>query len=847
MDTAGWSGVRDWRVTLRALGSRSVLLPPSRERLVGAVVVAAVGLSLATWICSVFVGDKAPLAIPALTYLMAVLLVSVVGRLVVGFVAALVAAALMAYYFAPPYHTFAIDDGTIIGSTIAFLLVAGFASLLITGESWSRQTADDARRRLGLIAEASGELTETLDERRALQVLAELATKTMADYCVVDVLENGELRRTVVAGGAAGSELIQRMELLGASRKSPVYAVVETGHPVLMGDPESVRRAAAAISPAHAETTAGAGVRSSMIVPLSSPEGVLGAMSLVVTDGDRRFVKDDLDVAVEFGRRAGAALFNARLYRNAESERARLTTLLERLPVGVMIAEPDGTISIRNDVANRLWPQAATAGPRSADGAGPLHRALDGEIIDREEIRVEHIDRQVTWLSASAAPIRDSAGEVLAAVVTLYDLTEHREATARLEFLSEASRLLSSSLAYEETLQRLAELVVPRLADWCSITVSDEGGLRNVAVAHRDPEKVKFARDLQEKLPPDPNAAQGAPHVIRTGQSEFIPIISEQLIADAVPDEELRELLYELKLRSAITAPLSARGRTFGAISLVQAESNRRYTQADLLLAEDLGARSGLAIDNARLYSEQAAIARTLQRSLLPARLPDVAGVEVATRYNAAGQGNEVGGDFYDLWRIDDERFGFCIGDVCGKGAPAAAVTALTRHTIRTASLVAPRPDPEVVLVAANDGILRRLEESRFCTVVYGYGTRRPGGLVELVLASAGHPPPLVVRDGQVLRPTKPGTLLGVFPEIVVSPHIETLRPGDRLVLWTDGISERRNDDGAMYGEQRLVELIGRNAGASAETIAAVVEKDVLGFSRLPLNDDLAMLVLAVG
>ena len=199
MDTAGWSGVRDWRVTLRALGSRSVLLPPSRERLVGAVVVAAVGLSLATWICSVFVGDKAPLAIPALTYLMAVLLVSVVGRLVVGFVAALVAAALMAYYFAPPYHTFAIDDGTIIGSTIAFLLVAGFASLLITGESWSRQTADDARRRLGLIAEASGELTETLDERRALQVLAELATKTMADYCVVDVLENGELRRTVVA------------------------------------------------------------------------------------------------------------------------------------------------------------------------------------------------------------------------------------------------------------------------------------------------------------------------------------------------------------------------------------------------------------------------------------------------------------------------------------------------------------------------------------------------------------------------------------------------------------------------------------------------------------------------
>ena len=416
-----------------------------------------------------------------------------------------------------------------------------------------------------------------------------------------------------------------------------------------MGDPESVRRAAAAISPAHAETTAGAGVRSSMIVPLSSPEGVLGAMSLVVTGGDRRFVKDDLDVAVEFGRRAGAALFNARLYRNAESERARLTTLLERLPVGVMIAEPDGTISIRNDVANRLWPQAATAGPRSADGAGPLHRALEGEIIDREEIRVEHVDRQVTWLSASAAPIRDSAGEVLAAVVTLYDLTEHREATARLEFLSEASRLLSSSLAYEETLQRLAELVVPRLADWCSITVSDEDGLRNVAVAHRDPEKVKFARDLQEKLPPDPNAAQGAPHVIRTGQSEFIPIISEQLIADAVPDEELRRAAVRTQAaerdhRSAVGPGQDVRRHLAGAGG-VEPPLHASRSAAGRGPGRPLRPRHRQRPAVLRAGGDRA----TLQRSLLPApaarRARRRGGHPLAT---PPDQGNEVGGDFYD-------------------------------------------------------------------------------------------------------------------------------------------------------------------------------------------------------
>jgi serine phosphatase RsbU (regulator of sigma subunit) len=334
--------------------------------------------------------------------------------------------------------------------------------------------------------------------------------------------------------------------------------------------------------------------------------------------------------------------------------------------------------------------------------------------------------------------------------------------------------------------------------------------------------------------------------VIRTGRSEYIPFISEQLIADAVPDEEQRRVILALKLRSAITAPLSARGRTFGAITLVQAESNRRYTESDLLLAEDLGSRAGLAIDNAHLYSEQAKIARTLQRSLLPARLPDIPGVEVATRYHAAGQGNEVGGDFYDLWRIDDDRFAFCIGDVCGKGAPAAAVTALTRHTIRTASLVAAEPEPEIVLVAANDGILRRLEDSRFCTVAYGAATRTADGGIDLVLASAGHPQPIMVRDGRLLRPTRPGTLLGVFPDIVVSPHRETLRSGDRLVLWTDGISERRDSSGGMYGEERLVEAVMRAAAGSAEEIAAAIEEDVLRYSQLPLSDDLAVLVLAV-
>jgi serine phosphatase RsbU (regulator of sigma subunit) len=295
-----------------------------------------------------------------------------------------------------------------------------------------------------------------------------------------------------------------------------------------------------------------------------------------------------------------------------------------------------------------------------------------------------------------------------------------------------------------------------------------------------------------------------------------------------------------------MTVPLAARGRTLGAISLIQAESDRRYTEDDLRVAEDLGVRAGLAIDNARLYSEQATIARTLQRSMLPARLPELPGVDVATRYHAAGHGNEVGGDFYDLWRIDDDRFGFCIGDVCGKGAPAAAVTALTRHTIRTASLIAPSPDPAAVLIAANDGILNRLEDSRFCTVVYGCCARNPDGSLELDIASAGHPLPLLIRDGRLEQPLRPGTLLGVFRDITVEPYRCTLQPGDRIVLWTDGATERRGEEG-WFGEERLIELVSRLAPAPADEIAAGIEREVLGFSETPLGDDVALVVIAVG
>jgi PAS domain S-box-containing protein len=176
----------------------------------------------------------------------------------------------------------------------------------------------------------------------------------------------------------------------------------------------------------------------------------------------------------------------------------------------------------------------------------------------------------------------------------------------RMTFLAEASELLSSSLDYNHTLSQLARLSVPGLADWCTIDiVSPQGEIERLAVAHEDPEKVRWAYELQDRYPPDPDAPTGVPHVLRSGEPEFFPTLPEELLDEAIgDDEELRRIIDELGLKSTICVPLIARGRTLGALTLIAAESHPHYTQADLALALELARRAAVAVDNARLFGE---------------------------------------------------------------------------------------------------------------------------------------------------------------------------------------------------------------------------------------------------
>ena len=420
----------------------------------------------------------------------------------------------------------------------------------------------------------------------------------------------------------------------------------------------------------------------------------------------------------------------------------------------------------------------------------------------------------------------------------------------RMTFLARASSLMEAPLSVEERLQRLADLAVPGIADWCAVHLVRDDRIDRVAVAHTDPDKVAFVARLQERYPPDPDADGGAFEVSRTGVPVFLREIPDELLVTAAEDETHLELIRSLGMTSAVVVPLRVRGRGLGAVTLVHAESGRRFADADLVFAQQLAATAAVALDNARLYEEQRRIAHTLQTALLPRVLPPVPGLELAARYRAQSAGLtdvSVGGDLYDV--VEDPargRWSVTIGDVCGKGPEAAALTALIRHTVRAE--VSHGLGPAAVLRRLNAAMLRDAGEeggpgeARFATVAHG-SLRVGADGASITAVSGGHLPPLVLRGDRVEVVHAPGTLLGVYADIELTETDVRLGRGDSLVLYTDGVTEARGVDG-FYGPERLAALVAACAGHTADGIADAVLDDVLSFADGRLQDDVAVLVL---
>jgi serine phosphatase RsbU (regulator of sigma subunit) len=449
--------------------------------------------------------------------------------------------------------------------------------------------------------------------------------------------------------------------------------------------------------------------------------------------------------------------------------------------------------------------------------------------------------------------LRDVAAQCALALdrARLTVIAERRQ--ERLTFLDRLSESLSSDLDLESTLTRLAETAVPRLADWCVVRLASAPGDPGpfVGAAHVDPGRSGDLVRLAQRLPRSLDLLGELGPALESGHTVVRHAAAGDLLVPLL-GSEAAHALDAVGMGAVVVHPLRARGRLLGGVAFGN-RPERPLRPDDLELAELVATRAATLVDNARLFREQSGVARALQHSLLPGSLPAIPGLELGARYRAAGLGLDVGGDFYDAFRADANWWIVAVGDVCGHGVEAAAITGLVRHTIRAS--VGAGAMPSAILGRLNDMLLRHLAEMtddvddlplspRFCTVALGVVQPTPRG-VDLVLCLGGHPPPLVRRaDGEVVPVGVPGTLLGVTRRVGLVDSVVHLDAGDVLACFTDGITDRRTGRDT-FGDEGVAAALRSGHGLSAPDLAAHIEAAAVGFTPDEPIDDMAVITLA--
>jgi serine phosphatase RsbU (regulator of sigma subunit) len=461
--------------------------------------------------------------------------------------------------------------------------------------------------------------------------------------------------------------------------------------------------------------------------------------------------------------------------------------------------------------------------------------------------RILHPDGETRWIEGRADVILDAAGDVVGLRGISLDVSLREEAargTERLRVLLDtvatASRSFTSSLDPDQVLRRLALVIAPRFADGCEVALmGSRKQIRRLVFAAGEVDRDRLYR--RERTPIHLDDPHPIAEVLRTGHPVMLDI-DHDVDGTAFGPAHVDTSSRSLGITSAVIVPLEVRGAVIGALALGAAKG-RAFDEHIVPIATELAQRAALAYDNARLYLRQRTIAETLQHSLLPTTLPYMPGLQVAARYWAAGVGSEVGGDFYDVVTVPDTegtRVVVLIGDVCGKGVEAAAVTAMARHTLRAA--VSHGTDLAEALLWLHEAVIAETTD-RFVTAAL-VQLRVVDGIVELESAVGGHPRPIVVRaDGTTEELTEAGTAPGMPVWRQAEVVRKVLAPGDAVVLYTDGLTDVPGDAALTADEVR--ELVGGLAGSSADEIATELGAAVERLRpRRERDDDIAIVVV---
>ena len=598
-------------------------------------------------------------------------------------------------------------------------------------------------------------------------------------------------------------------------------------------------------------------------------------------DADPRALLDatfaELDAAIEvlakLAETAGAASAPQTQPASSGAERGLLRSVFQNAPAPLLVLEPDGTIRRANAKAGELIgapPGYATGKQLTAFVDLPSRAAVQSQLA--AAIRTGTTRQADCRLLGSAGPadatltanvitLPDDSRLLVVAVLTPGGMTPlppggmtppgtppllggnlsprpprppfggHpagiTDLTRRMDMVTAVTRLLLDNSTFSEavTLQRCARLLAGDLASWVIVDVERAGELRRqFVIGPHDEPSEELARKVRAA---DPEPGSVPTQVHAAGRSVVVAHAEESGLLGASPDGT--PLLMLLGATSLLSVPISDGTTSYGVLTLARQAAEGRFEIAELGLAEELGEHLGVAIRVDRMFRHRSAVAEALQSSLLPARLPDVPGLDLAAAYVPASEGMEVSGDFYDVFPIEG-GWAITVGDVCGKGQEAAAMTAATRHAIRV--IAHWNSDPVDVLAKVNEVILAGDYEDRFVTAKLAY-LRWDGPRVHVELASSGHPGPAVVRpDGRVDVLSGGGLPLGLFPD--AEPQRETLELGqdDLLFFYSDSVTEARGAD-MQFFEDRLADELAGLAGRTAAETTRLLQGQVTIFSRI--------------